>query len=138
MNDSVFKYKTHCTPITGVHCDYCGSMSPKQAITLLQAPGTEFSGSDWKYGWPHKFYIHNKSLSITFGKFYSNHINEMDENDLNVWNSLSRRIFGIAWQRDIDNRLKWAVIGKQHFDDFYGYQQYGRIDEDGNPIFESQ
>src|ERR1051326_7382781 len=38
-------------------CSHCGSLSVEDAIKFLQTPGTQFSGSDWKYGWPHKFYI---------------------------------------------------------------------------------
>lgn len=38
-------------------CGYCGSLSVEDAIKFLKQPGTRFSGSDWKYGWPHKFYI---------------------------------------------------------------------------------
>lgn len=38
-------------------CSYCGSISVEDAIKFLKQPGTQFSGSDWKYGWPHKFYI---------------------------------------------------------------------------------
>jgi hypothetical protein len=40
-----------------LHCNYCGSISVSAAITFLKQPGTSFSGSDWKYGFPHKFYI---------------------------------------------------------------------------------
>lgn len=40
-----------------LHCDYCGSISVEDAIKYLKQPKTHFSGSDWKYGWPHKFYI---------------------------------------------------------------------------------
>ena len=43
--------------VTIEHCSYCGSVSPAEAIKFLKQPGTRFSGSDWKYGWPHKFYI---------------------------------------------------------------------------------
>jgi hypothetical protein len=39
------------------HCQYDGSITVADAIQLLKTPGTHFSGSDWKYGWPHKFYI---------------------------------------------------------------------------------
>lgn len=39
------------------HCSWCGSLSPAEAIKFLKQNGTKFSGSDWKYGWPHKFYI---------------------------------------------------------------------------------
>jgi hypothetical protein len=38
-------------------CNYCGSITVADAIKFLKQPGTHFSGSDWKYGWPHKFYI---------------------------------------------------------------------------------
>ncbi len=38
-------------------CTYCGSITSAKAIELLKQPGTQFSGADWKYGWPHKFYI---------------------------------------------------------------------------------
>jgi hypothetical protein len=40
-----------------LHCNYCGSLSVAEAIKALETPGTQFSGSDWKYGWPHKFYL---------------------------------------------------------------------------------
>jgi hypothetical protein len=38
-------------------CNYCGSLHPEDAVKFLKQAGTTFSGSDWKYGWPHKFYI---------------------------------------------------------------------------------
>jgi len=38
-------------------CWNCGSMSVADLITALKTSGTRYSGSDWKYGWPHKFYI---------------------------------------------------------------------------------
>lgn len=44
-------YAPECT------CSYCGSLSPKRLLELLQHPETKVECSDWKYGWPHKFYI---------------------------------------------------------------------------------
>lgn len=38
------------------HCSYCGSLHPEDLITALKA-GATMHGSDWKYGWPHKFYV---------------------------------------------------------------------------------
>ena len=38
-------------------CSYCGSLSVEDVLKFLQQPGTMFSGCDWKYGWPHKYYI---------------------------------------------------------------------------------
>lgn len=37
-------------------CSYCGSIHPEDLIAALDAGGV-LSGSDWKYGWPHKFYL---------------------------------------------------------------------------------
>lgn len=37
-------------------CSYCGSMSPESFIAAIRA-GAKVGGSDWKYGWPHKFYV---------------------------------------------------------------------------------
>lgn len=49
-------------PDTGIRelpyrtCGYCGSIHPEDLLTVLQS-GAELGGSDWKYGWPHKFYL---------------------------------------------------------------------------------
>lgn len=37
-------------------CSYCGSMHPEDLVAALNA-GARLGGSDWKYGWPHKFYV---------------------------------------------------------------------------------
>lgn len=43
---------------SGYHrCSYCGSIPIYEAIDVLGTTGARFSGSDWKYGWPHKFYL---------------------------------------------------------------------------------
>lgn len=40
-------------------CDYCGSMHPEDLVRLLaDNPGMRLGGADWKYGWPHKFYVY--------------------------------------------------------------------------------
>ncbi|MDF2841633.1 MAG: hypothetical protein K0R00_59 [Herbinix sp.] len=38
-------------------CGYCGSLYPKQLAELIKEGKAIMSGSDWKYGWPHKFYV---------------------------------------------------------------------------------
>src|SRR3990172_5550282 len=35
-------------------CGYCGSVHPEDLLRELVA-GATLGGSDWKYGWPHKF-----------------------------------------------------------------------------------
>ena len=37
-------------------CSYCGSMHPDFVLEALK-DGAKLHGADWKYGWPHKFYI---------------------------------------------------------------------------------
>jgi hypothetical protein len=37
-------------------CDYCGSIHPEDLIKFL-GEGATLDGADWKYGWPHKFYV---------------------------------------------------------------------------------
>lgn len=39
------------------NCSYCGSLTPADFIKFMSQSGTSFSGSDWKYGYPHKFYV---------------------------------------------------------------------------------
>ena len=39
-------------------CPYCGSMHPGDLADLIELGAvTKIGGSDWKYGWPHKFYV---------------------------------------------------------------------------------
>ena len=45
------------SPETFRTCSYCGSIHPEDLLTAL-SQGATLGGSDWKYGWPHKFYIH--------------------------------------------------------------------------------
>lgn len=37
-------------------CSYCGSIHPEDLMKFF-ANGATAHGADWKYGWPHKFYI---------------------------------------------------------------------------------
>lgn len=41
-------------------CGYCGSIHPEDLYrAMMRHPSPDFriTGSDWKYGWPHKFYV---------------------------------------------------------------------------------
>lgn len=126
MND-VFKYRTSCHEITGdQRCEYCGSLSVDSAIKLLRIPTTHFSGADWKYGWPHKFYIGDR-------KFYNNHLNRISDELLKEYSILSEKCFGIEWTRD-EKGVKYRTVGKFGYSTFYGYQQAGTIDSLGEPI----
>lgn len=37
-------------------CSYCGSLHPEDLLNGLRNDAT-LHGADWKYGWPHKFYV---------------------------------------------------------------------------------
>lgn len=37
-------------------CSYCGSIHPEDLLAVV-SQGATLGGSDWKYGWPHKFYV---------------------------------------------------------------------------------
>jgi hypothetical protein len=39
------------------HCKYCGSLDPLELADLLCKGIATMHGSDWKYGFPHKFYV---------------------------------------------------------------------------------
>lgn len=51
-----------------LHCAYCGSLHPREVVALLKA-GATMEVADWKYGWPHKAYLHDP-----WGKFYTRHL----------------------------------------------------------------
>jgi hypothetical protein len=40
-------------------CSFCGSIHPSDALSFLKrnAPPVHLHSADWKYGWPHKFYV---------------------------------------------------------------------------------
>lgn len=38
-------------------CSYCGSIHPEDLVRFL-TNGATLESADWKYGWPHKFYVH--------------------------------------------------------------------------------
>ena len=45
-------------PVDFRTCSYCGSIHPEDLVRHLTS-GARLSGSDWKYGFPHKFYVEN-------------------------------------------------------------------------------
>ena len=103
-----------------LRCSFCGSIHPQEAIELLKTPDTYFSGSDWKYGWPHKFYIGN-------GKLYCRHLRDATPEQFKEFAKLSMEIFNITWELKEDG-LHWSA---PKTDSFYGYQRAGYIRENG-------
>lgn len=99
-----------------LHCSYCGSLHPDEAVKLLKTPGTRYSGSDWKYSFPHKFYIGG-------GKFYVKHLPDAGPSAFEEFAKLSRELFGIGWEKR-DGGIFW---GAPHTSSPYGYQRWGAV-----------
>ena len=61
------------------HCSYCGSMHPLDLLAGLEQ-GARLGGSDWKYGWPHKFYVYDypNTGKYSMFKWYNKHLLDLD------------------------------------------------------------
>ena len=94
------------------HCNYCGSLSPADAVVLLAKTGTHYSGSDWKYGHPHKFYLGQY-------KFYTSHLMDATEDQLVLFNRLAEKTIGITFKVK-DGKLIYAAPCS-------GYQAAGTV-----------
>lgn len=123
-------------------------------LEILATPGSTFSGSDWKYGWPHKFYLETinpeadklvqvgSSSKMVDGvrvetpimghhtminhKFYNEHLKLHSKEEVAEFSDLSLLFFGIEWFLD-DRGLGYRAIP--------GTQQYGIVGPDCKPIF---
>jgi len=108
------------------HCEYCGSLDPEELADLIKEGKATMSGSDWKYGWPHKFYVdiqnptpdkqvaigfsttENGQKEIKFGpeghllhaKFYSLHLALVDGQTFDRIAPIISEACGITWFRD--------------------------------------
>lgn len=64
-------------------CSYCGCVHPADLLRLIEA-GAEVGGSDWKYGWPHKFYVttpSNPEQKGIWAKWYNEHLKDAGYDD---------------------------------------------------------
>lgn len=86
-------------------CGYCGSMTPAEAIKRMLVPGTSYSGADWKYGFPHKFYIGSNYPH----KFYSAHLKDATPEQFAEFNEISEKYFGVSWLIE-DGQLKYKAV----------------------------
>jgi hypothetical protein len=66
-------------------CSYDGSIHPEDLYIGLTRKGWTLEGSDWKYGWPHKFYVRQnvegQQYGNSVGKFYNEHLLEVKDID---------------------------------------------------------
>lgn len=99
-------------------CWYCGCIHPADLILLLDT-GARMHGADWKYGWPHKFYV--VDLPKRQGgqeRWYNQHLLD-DGYSTEARDQLLvylERHAGIAFCIDADGRLAYQAPS-------YGYQR---------------
>jgi hypothetical protein len=125
-----------------LHCSYCGSITVEDVIKAFQTKGVEWSGSDWKYGWPHKFYIRfpiepqrrctsHGPKEDDYGysmvkwedcKFYADHLLDATPEQIAEWNSIVKPITRIGFEME-DGRLKYSAP-------YHGWQGDGTIGEE--------
>ena len=116
-------------------CSYCGSMDPVELAKLIEQGDATMSGSDWKYGYPHKFYVKiknpNPDKEVVVGnnrygeiygkkeyfehKFYTNHLELIDIETFNKIIVFINNACGIIFKRD-ENGLRYLAP-------CYGYQK---------------
>lgn len=90
------------------HCDYCGSIHPEDLMTLLQTGKARLSGADWKYGFPHKFYVSSSDGCGHLGKFYTRHLIELSPVAFDAFAPVLSQACGIKWERD-ETGIKYAA-----------------------------
>lgn len=94
------------------HCSFCHCLHPEDLHKALLA-GATLSGSDWKFGWPHKFYVSgvprvNRGLfdtdppKDTF-KWYNNHLHDLDPVAFSAITDVLMKHTNIRFMRDGDS-----------------------------------
>jgi hypothetical protein len=100
------------------------SLTIAEAVVLLKKPGTRYSGSDWKYGWPHKFYIGSS-------KVYNEQLQSMTDEEVAAWSVITEEFFGIKFYRENGK----TMYGCDYPDAMgYGYQRAGVVGPDSKPV----
>jgi hypothetical protein len=120
--DSVFRYgdePIHWTykghgrsPDPFSHCSYCGSIHFDDVRHVLHEGG-RLGGADWKYGYPHKFYVYSKDGSIA--KFYTDHLVDIPQEQFAEFAALLLAATGIEFSRD-EKGIKYRAP-------YHGYQR---------------
>lgn len=109
-----------------LHCSWCGSLHPDEFLRRLTTPGCSFSGTDKG---AYKFYAGAEGKSAD-DKFYGEHVKDLDESRWSEFDAASRRCLGVAWVPE-GGKLTPLV---PRSDSFYGWQTWGRVGPDGNPV----
>lgn len=108
-------------------CSYCGSIHPEDLIAAVEA-GARMHGSDWKYGWPHKFYVEkipnpNKGMKIRVGS--RSHMENGERKEEIMWGTAGEVTHG-----------KWYNVHLEDFDDEFFAKMSKLLYEQAGILFE--
>lgn len=95
------------------HCSYCGSVHFDD-IRKIVSEGGALGGSDWKYGYPHKFYAYPKGGGQE--KFYTEHLKDLGDPEFAEFAALLKAHTDIEFLRDEKGQLMYRAP-------YYGYQR---------------
>jgi hypothetical protein len=59
--------------------------------------GAKLESADWKYGWPHKFYLHPKNGGMY--KWYNEHLLDLNDIEFTEFANLLETCSGIRFSR---------------------------------------
>jgi hypothetical protein len=93
-------------------CSYCGSLHPEDLCNGLEQGRFKLGGADWKYGWPHKFYVSPVGNPGGYvGKFYNEHLTDQgfSGDELRRTLDLLLEHSGIEFQRSQGGELHYIA-----------------------------
>jgi hypothetical protein len=112
-------------------CTHCGSIHPEDFLHWL-ANGARLNESDWKYGWPHKFYVedipnpqagkrvcngsdngaptYGEGAKHTHAKWYNIHLKDLEGEAFEAVVAVLRERTKIEFSRD-EKGIKFRSIG---------------------------
>lgn len=96
-------------------CAYCGSLHPEDLSDVLFDPDVTLGGADWKYSWPHKFYLRGEGVDMF--KWYNIHFLDLDDDAFSYLAAIVSEKSGIEWFRDGEGQVQYRAP-------YYGYQQF--------------
>lgn len=89
-------------------CSFCGSIHPEDLMRALDS-GATLECADWKYGWPHKFYV--TGGNVGHAKWYNAHLMELLPE---CFAALAPRLSvgtGVEFERD-ERGVKWRGVSR--------------------------
>jgi hypothetical protein len=86
-------------------CSYCGSIHPEDLLKVIEQ-GAILGGSDWKYGWPHKFYIEHIPSGLPQGVEIKVGEDSKVENGVRVNKPIMGKTHAFTWGKWYNEHLK--------------------------------